>query len=127
MDKLLDDLGYANKVILQTDQEPGIMDLVKAVASKRKGTVILQTTPRYRSSSNGGVERFHRSMQGLARTWKCALERTYNINLKAKDTLVKWLVRHASWIVTHYQKGRADDKLPSSQGEEVHLGFVAIR
>ena len=117
VDKFLDDLGYAKKVILQTDQEPGIMDLVKAVASKRKGTVILQTTPRYSSSSNGGVERFHQSMQGLARTWKCSLERMYNINLKAKDTLVKWLVRHA-WIVTRYQKGVADDKTPFERVKE---------
>ncbi len=43
-------------------------------------------------------------MQAMVRTLKLVIERRYGIVLMARDRLVEWMVRHASWCVTRYQR-----------------------
>ena len=50
-------MGHHDKVVIRTDQEASIMDLLKAVASERGASeTILETAPRSDSKANGEAE-----------------------------------------------------------------------
>ena len=68
--QFLDHLGH-EEVILQSDAEPAAVDVARAIAKSFKGRAVVREVPRDSSKSNGTVERFHQSMQGLARTLRC--------------------------------------------------------
>ena len=61
------DCGRTTEVILQTDNEPAILALVKKIASGLLNAKVRQS-PIYPSSSQGAVERFHQTLQGQIRT-----------------------------------------------------------
>ena len=92
------------KCILQTDSESSIKHLTTKLAQRHLG-VCLRTTAVGSSASNGGVERYHRSVQGLVRTTKHALETTApEFKMKAKSDLATWAVRHAAWVQDRFQR-----------------------
>ncbi len=64
---VLTELGYADLILL-TDSENSIMDLARTVAGQVNGTAQARATPAGSSASDGSVESFHQSAQGVART-----------------------------------------------------------
>ena len=61
------------EVILQS------VDVARAIARSFKGRAVVREVPRDSSMSNGTVERFHQSMQGLARTLRCEAIEKYRV------------------------------------------------
>lgn len=89
---------------LRADPEKGAWKIAKLVAKENAG-VGTDETPKKSSKSNGGVERFHRTVQGLLRTYKVDLMHRYKLDkMDVGHKLVPWLMRHAGWVHTHFQK-----------------------
>ena len=97
--QFLDHLGH-EEVILQSDAEPAAVDVARAIAKSFKGRAIVREVPRDSSKSNGTVERFHQSMQGLARTLRCEAIEKYGVpdDDFLLERLLPWIVRHSSWL-----------------------------
>ena len=75
----LDNIGYRGEAItLKSDQEPAIMALKTAVASKRAGVTNLIECPVRESQCNGAVEQAVRRLQGQLRTLKHHYETNMN-------------------------------------------------
>ena len=68
-------MGYFGSVVLKSDHEPAILDLLSDVA-RRRGSVrtVLESAPRGDSQGNGHAERAVRSVEEMVRLQKLALE-----------------------------------------------------
>ena len=102
--QFLDHLGH-EEVILQADAEPAAVDVARAIAKSFKGRANVREVPRDSSKSNGTVERFHQSMQGLARTLRCEAIQKYRVpdDDFFLERLLPWIVRHPSWLLSRFQ------------------------
>ena len=95
---------HRRTAIVQCDPEKGLETILKAVCASLPG-VEYREAPKKNKSAQGGVERFHRTVQRLLRTYKSMLMANYNLGkMDVSNKLVPWLVRHASWVHTHVQK-----------------------
>ena len=61
------DAGRASECILQSDQEPAIMALLRKVSTDMVN-VELRQSPACSSESQGVIERYHQTLQGQIRT-----------------------------------------------------------
>ena len=99
----LETVGLRNdRVVLKSDQEPAVTDLLKDIARRREseyGTALEQSKVG-ESNSNSSVERAIQDVEGQARTLRAALEMRIRRKVKLKDTVVPWLVRHAACLIT---------------------------
>ena len=87
--------------ILQSDNEDTLNALLKATAAK-VGPMTVGRAPSYSSSSQGSVERLHRTLLGQVRVVKAPVESNYSMTMSTKHCLLPWIVRHAAWTVNRY-------------------------
>ena len=70
----LNEVGFNGPLLIQTDSEPSIRDLARAVANSREARTTVRHTPVGDHQANGGVERFIQSVCGQASrslpTWR---------------------------------------------------------
>ena len=71
---MLAKLGH-NKVVLRSDQEPAIFDLIAGVFEARQDPTIPHNSPVGESQSNGFVERAVRTVKDQVRTLRLALQK----------------------------------------------------
>ena len=93
-------------VIIQTDGK----NTIKALATKlaeRHQHVSLRQAPVGSSASQGAVERYHRSVHGIVRTYKWELDKVHQKKLLGQSDLATWAVRHAAWSMDRFQRPRA--------------------
>ena len=84
------------KVILQSDQEPSIID-VKHKADTHISTEIVDgESPVGDSNANGSIERANQTNQGQIRAIKDYTERQIGATIGLDSSVLKWLVRHAA-------------------------------
>ena len=124
--QFLDHLGH-EEVILQSDAEPAAVDVARAIAKSFKGRAIVREVPRDSSKSNGTVERFHQSMQGLARTLRWEAIEKYRVpdDDFLLERLLPWIVRHSSCPDTRFtQMGTLHAKL--YMGMSTHHKFFLL-
>ena len=95
-------LGY-HKVIVKSDLEPALVDLVCGIIAARDEPTIPEHSPVGESQSNGIVERAVRSSKDQIRTTKLALERRINCRVPAHHPVMTWLVPHAGETISKYQ------------------------
>ena len=130
----LETVGLKNeRLVLKSDQEPAIVDVMKEIQKAREceyGTS-LDNSRVGDSDSNGTIENAVSSVQGVARTLKIALEERIGQRIQASDPIIPWLIRHSghlitrSWIrpngKTAYQmiKGRRSNAQLKELGEAV--------
>ena len=55
--------------------------------------------------SNGAAERAAQSVEGMARTLRLDL-----LSRSSDLPITSWMVRHAAWLMSHFQTGSADGK-----------------
>ena len=60
--------------------------------------------------SNGSAERAVQSVEGMARTLRLDLLGRTNIAVGSDLPITSWMVRHAAWLLSHFQAGTADGK-----------------
>ena len=70
--------GY-NRLILKSDQEPSVLELLEAVKRERpeKLEILPEESPVGEHKSNGEVERAIQTVQGQMRTFKLAMQSRY--------------------------------------------------
>ena len=96
----VENLGY-NRTCLQSDSE----NAVKAVVNKAAETLAdctTRVTEVHDHKANGAVERWHRTLQEQIRAISIQLKTDCGIEVKAKDKVIEWIVRHAGWALHHY-------------------------
>ena len=103
-------LGF-KRVNLRTDQEPSILQLKEAVAQAWHGEVVPEESPVGESQSNGGAEAGVRSVEGMTRTLRAALEGRYSLTVHQSEHVMAWLVDHAATLLHRYGPG-VDGKSP---------------
>ena len=126
--KDIEDMGYTGSIILKSDQEPAIMDLVKEVKKKRKGATIIEAGKTKDSQSNGMIERGIQSVEGIVRTMKLSLEKKINKKIPCVHPVMSWLIEHGAETLNRYQVGR-DGRTPyerlkgkAYKGEMIEFG-----
>jgi len=93
-----------NGVTLRVDPENAIVQVVEKIG-KDNDHIQIERTPKKSKGSNGAVERYHQSIQGLTRTWKSVIMQKCNIKGVNSDfKLVPWMVEFASWSHDKVQK-----------------------
>ena len=98
-------LGH-KKVIIKSDQEPAIMDLINGVIEARAESTIPENSPVGESQSNGLVERAVRSTKDQIRTLKLALQKRISCRIPPRHPAMAWLVQHAGAVISKYQVNR---------------------
>ena len=98
-------LGH-KKVILRSDQEPAIVDLIAGVVAARDDPTIPRNSPVGESQSNGLVERAVRSSKDQIRTLRLALQKRVGCRVPAKHDLMTWMVPHSGELLSKYQVNR---------------------
>ena len=69
-----------------------------------------RTSPVNSKGSSGAAERAVRSVEGMARTLRLDLLGRTNIAVGSDLPITSWMVRHAAWLLSHFQTGSADGK-----------------
>ena len=89
------------KVILQSDQEPSIIDV------KHKAGAHIPTEMVYEESPVGdsSIERAIQTIQGQIRAIKDYTERQIGATIGLDSSVLKWPVRHAAWSLTTLHVG----------------------
>ena len=99
--------GHRHKVLLRTDGEPAIRDLMEKVSQLRASETnvaetIIESTPKGDSKANGRAERAVQSIEKQVRVLKLAVEEhlgTFSVTHKA----FPWLVEHAADALTKFR------------------------
>ena len=104
VDKLVEDggwLGYS-QITPKSDNEPAIVQVLKETLKPLKVNTVGQAMEEhpapYDSKANGAVENAVKQVQGLARTFKIALERAISKGIPLEHPVVAWLVEHAAFV-----------------------------
>ena len=98
-------LGHYGTLIIKTDGEPSLVELMTRVAAKREAGTILQRSPPYDSQANGLVERAVRSVEELTPVTKLDVERRLGVQISVQDPAFAWLLRHATHLLNWFQVG----------------------
>ena len=98
--------GMHGDVILKSDQEPAIVDVLKEVAKLRgPRRTISEASPVGDSKSNGVVERAIQTMEKLIRVHKLSVETRINEKLSVSHPLFAWLVEFCADLYNMFQIG----------------------
>ena len=82
--------GLRGKVVLRSDGEPAIVDLLNRVADIRMGETLIENSPVGDSRANGEAERAVQSVQKQTRTTKLATERNFACKLSVEHRYYHW-------------------------------------
>ena len=100
--KMLNFLGLSD-IILQCDPEPSLIKWAESVKSKRTERTVILSSPRRSHQSNGGVENYQKQLQGQVRTMLAAMQEHTKYRLSADNALMRWIVRHAAWLIPRFR------------------------
>ena len=80
-------------VVIKSDQEPSIQDLVQEIIRARApAKTIPEQAPVKSSSSNGHAERGIQSIEGHVRVMKDSLETKIGVSVPSNHDIVSWMV-----------------------------------
>ena len=104
--------GHHGDLTLKSDQEPAIVDLLRAVAKLRgNNRTNLENSPVGDSAGNGFIENAVQRVEKLLRVHKLDLERRLGEKLSVKHPIFAWLVEHIADVLNKYWIG-TDGKTP---------------
>ena len=99
-------LGYHGDIVLRSDQESAIVDLLRQVAKARGSTrTVLEQSPVGDSQANGTAERAVQSIEKMLRVHKLAFESRIGERLPIRHPLIPWLVEHISNVLNKFLVG----------------------
>ena len=104
----LRELGLEGQdVVLRSDQEPAIQDLLREVGRKRlPAKTFFEVSPVGSSASNGVAERGVQTIEGQIRVLKDAFETRIGAEVSSNHNTLAWLVEFARTLVNRYRSGR---------------------
>ena len=89
--------------MLHIDQEPVLVQLLKAVHNRRVKRTLVRHGPRASHQSQGMIENANREIYGVCRAMWLSLEDLLREKLPCDSILIAWLIRHAAWCLTRFQ------------------------
>ena len=97
------------KVIIQGDSEHALMTVIHDACA-----LLTAATPRASpvnsKGSNGAAERAVQSVEVMARALRLDMLSRTNIAVGSDLPITPWSVRHAAWLLSHFETGSADGK-----------------
>ena len=102
-------MGHHGKIVVKTDQESAIMDLLRTVAKERgEARTVFETAARSDSKGNGEAEKAVQSIEEMVRTLMVDLEERCGETLSVTEPFFEWLVEHACDVLNkyHVRKGK---------------------
>ena len=88
-------------VIVRSDAEPAIGDVVKEAVSRREEKTELQLSPK---GALGAAEATNFAVESQLRTMRLGLLARYpSEKVSGENRLVAWMVRHCGWLLTRFQ------------------------
>ena len=102
--------GLRSDVILKSDGEAAIKDLLNRVGDLRGQPTQLETSPATDSRANGLAERAVQSVQKQVRTLKLALERNLECRVEVTHPCFPWLIEHAADVLNKFLVNPADGR-----------------
>ena len=116
-----------NMVMLHSDQELVLVQLLRAVQSRRVKRTLMRHGPRASHRSQGKIENANRVISGVCPAVWLSLENLLQEKLASESILRALLVRHAAWSLTRFQVNN-DGRTAFVRvlGESVHEPSVAI-
>ena len=90
-------------VMLHSDQELVLVQLLKVVQSRRVKRTLVRHGPRASHQSQGKIENANRVINGVCRAMWLTLENLLQERLPRDSILTAWLIRHAAWSLTRSQ------------------------
>ena len=100
-------IGYNDKVILKSDQEPAIVVLKEQIAAQRRGVdTVLEESPVGDSQSNGLAERAVRNIEEMTRTYLNDLQNRIGEQIDLGHKIIDWLVVYAAQMMNRCNAGR---------------------
>ena len=100
-----------SELIIQNDQEDAITAVSRSVAKRRVSNTTIRVTPKKSKGSLAYAEQLHRSLEGLARTFRGQIESSCTVTITSQSQITPWLVRHASFVLTNFNV-RPNGKTP---------------
>ena len=80
-----------------------------------------RTSPVNSNGSNGAAARAVQSVEGMAHTLRLDLLGRSNVAVGSDLPITSWMVRHATWLLSHFQAGTADGNTACARQFEQHL------
>ncbi len=90
-----------NRVVLQSDGEPSILSMCRAVEARFRRALIVCTvrhSPRGSPQSNGAAEKLVGMISCIIRTLVMEVQENFDVKVLPTDVHFAWIVRHASCI-----------------------------
>ena len=103
----IDTLG-CNDVVIRTDQEPAIKDLVAQIRINRAGntTTIPEEAPQGDSKANGLAEKGVQDVAAQIRLLKLAIEAKLQCKIPINHTIIAWIMEFAPSTLNCFSVGR---------------------
>ena len=96
---------FVGRFRLRCDNETSIMVVAEKVKAIMPHRVVVESSPRYSSSSNGLAERAIQKIGEQLRTRRYDMQNRCKTRITLESTGWPWLVRHARFCVTRYVRG----------------------
>ena len=96
--------GYHHKVLIRSDGEHAMGDLLKKVSELRASETVLETSPAGDSRANGRAERAVQAIEKQVRVLKLAVERNLG-RFSVRHVCFPWLIMHAADRLTNFDPG----------------------
>ena len=102
-------MGHHGKVVVKTDQEAAIRDLLRLVAQQRgEARTVFETAARNDSKGNGAAEKAVQSIEEMVRTLMVDLEECCGEKLSVTEQFFAWLMEHACDLLNKYHVRNGD-------------------
>ncbi len=96
-------MGHHGKIVVKTDQESAIIDLLRTVAKERgEARTVFETAARSDSKGNGEAEKAVQSIEEMVRTLMVDLEERCGEPLSVTEPFFEWLMEHACDLLNKY-------------------------
>ena len=113
------------KVIIQGDSEHALMAVIHdACAPVTSATP--HTSPVNIKGSNGAAERAVQCVEGMARILRLDLLGRTFVAVGRDSPITSWMVRHAAWLLSHFQAGTANGKTAYARQFEKTLRVACV-
>ena len=100
----LDRLGYTD-VILKSDGEPAIIQLLEELKKRRAHPTIIQHPPAYDPQANGAAENAVQAFMGEVRALKIGLEARLKIKIQSDWAIIEWMLELACELLNRCAVG----------------------
>ena len=104
IDEVFGHLG--NEIIIKSDQEHSMVEVLKEVRKTRQSKTILEHSPVAEHEANGTAERAVQQHEGTTRVMKLAFEERLKCDIPSVHPICTWLVHHAANSLNKFLIGK---------------------